>query len=60
MDRMKDNGDGTMTVDFNSDTPHSVTVSKGWNATLRMYLPVDEKKSVEAMNHFLTIPVKKK
>ncbi len=60
MDRMKDNGDGTMTVDFNSDAPYSVDVAKGWNGTLRMYLPLNEKESVKAMNHFMTIPIKNK
>lgn len=60
MDRMKDNGDGTVTVDFNSDTPHSVDVAKGWNGTLRMYLPLDEVESVKAMNHFMTIPIQQK
>lgn len=59
MERMKDNGDGTVTVDFNSDTPNSVTVGKGWNGTLRMYLPKNPEKSVEAMNHFMTIPIEK-
>lgn len=60
MDRMKDNGDGTVTVDFNSDTSYSVDVSKDWNGTLRMYLPLDEEESVKAMNHFMTIPVEPK
>ena len=60
MERMKDNGDGTVTVDFNSDTPYSVTVSEGWNGTLRQYLPKDWKKTVEATNHFMTIPIDKK
>jgi hypothetical protein len=60
MDRMKDNGDGTITVDFNSDTPYSVTVSEGWNATLREYLPNDWKATVIATNEFMTIPIKKK
>lgn len=59
MERMKDNGDGTVTVDFNSDSPYSVTVDKGWNATLRMYLPKDTEKSIKAMNHFVTIPITK-
>lgn len=57
MERMKDNGDGTVTVDFNSDTSYSVTVGKGWNATLRMYLPRNMEQSIEAMNHFVTIPI---
>ncbi|GGF39826.1 hypothetical protein GCM10011339_30440 [Echinicola rosea] len=60
MDRMKDNGDGTMTVDFNSDTPYSVTVSEGWNGTLRLYLPVDAEKTIEEINHFVNIPITKK
>ena len=40
-DRMKDNGDGTLTIDFNCDTPYSVTVGKGWNGTFRLYKPID-------------------
>ena len=60
MDRMKDNGDGTVTVDFNSDTPYSVTVSEGWNGTLRLYLPKDWKKTVETTNAFMTIPKEQK
>ncbi|WP_420579928.1 DUF1254 domain-containing protein [Reichenbachiella sp.] len=60
MDRMRDNGDGTVTVDFNSDTPYSVTVSKGWNATLRQYLPKDWKKTVQSTNDFMTIPIERK
>lgn len=60
MDRMKDNGDGTVTVDFNSNTPYSVTVTEGWNATLRQYLPKDWKETVKATNEFMTIPIEKK
>jgi hypothetical protein len=40
-DRMKDNGDGTLTVDFNCDTPYSVTVGEGWNGSFRLYKPID-------------------
>ncbi|WP_066224137.1 DUF1254 domain-containing protein [Formosa haliotis] len=60
MDRMKDNGDGTVTVDFNSGTPYSVDVSEGWNGTLRLYLPKDANKTLEEINHFVTIPISKK
>ncbi len=60
MDRMKDNGDGTVTVDFNTDTPYSVNVSEGWNGTLRLYLPKDADKTLEEINHFVSIPIEKK
>ena len=57
MDRMKDNGDGTVTVDFNSDTKYSVDVSEGWNGTLRLYLPKDASETIEYINDFVTIPI---
>ena len=60
MDRMKDNGDGTVTVEFNSNTSYSVTVTEGWNATLRQYLPKDWTESVKETNEFMTIPIEKK
>ncbi len=40
-ERMKDNGDGTLTIDFNCDTPYSVTVGEGWNGSFRLYKPTD-------------------
>lgn len=58
--RMLDNGDGTMTIDFNCDTPHSVTVSEGWNGTFRFYKPVDVNETVDFVNHLLTIDIEMK
>ena len=55
--RMKDNGDGTMTIDFNCDTAHSVTVGEGWNGTFRLYKPVDVEETLAAVNHLITIDV---
>lgn len=60
MDRMKDNGDGTVTVDFNSGSDYSVDVVKGWNASLRLYLPKDPKATADYMNEFIAIPISKK
>lgn len=58
--RMKDNGDGTMTIDFNCDTPHSVTVSKGWNGTFRLYKPINVEETRKAIDHLMTIKIKMK
>ena len=55
--RMKDNGDGTMTIDFNCDTPHSVTVGEGWNGTFRLYKPIDVEETRKAVDHLMTIPI---
>lgn len=55
--RMKDNGDGTMTIDFNCDTPYSVTVGEGWNGTFRLYKPVDVQETLAAVNYLMTIDV---
>jgi hypothetical protein len=57
---MQDNGDGTMTIDFNCDTPHSVTVSKGWNGTFRLYKPIDVQETIDAVNHLATIDIDSK
>ena len=59
-DRMKDNGDGTMTIDFNSDTPHSVTVGKNWNGTFRLYKPIDVQETIETIKKLESIAIKKK
>ena len=59
-DRMKDNGDGTMTIDFNCDTPYSVTVTEGWNGTFRLYKPVDVQETIKDVNHLMTIEIQKK
>ena len=59
-ERMKDNGDGTMTIDFNCDTPHSVTVGEGWNGTFRLYKPIDVEETRKAVNHLMTIDIQKK
>jgi len=58
--RMQDNGDGTMTIDFNCDTPHSVTVSKDWNGTFRVYKPIDVQETIDAVNHLMTIEIESK
>ena len=59
-ERMKDNGDGTMTIDFNCDTPYSVTVGQGWGGTFRLYKPLDVQETHEAVNHLMTIEVQSK
>jgi len=59
-ERMKDNGDGTMTIDFNCDTSYSVTVNKGWNGTFRLYKPVNVEETIAAVNHLLTIDIQSK
>jgi hypothetical protein len=58
--RMLDNGDGTMTIDFNCDTPHSVTVSEDWNGTFRFYKPVNVRETIDFVNHLLTIGIEMK
>lgn len=58
--RMKNNGDGTMTIDFNCGTPHSVTVGEGWNGTFRMYKPIDVEETKTAIDNLMTIPITKK
>eukprot|EP00163_Fabomonas_tropica_P012265 TRINITY_DN23517_c0_g1_i1.p1 TRINITY_DN23517_c0_g1~~TRINITY_DN23517_c0_g1_i1.p1 ORF type:complete len:662 (-),score=131.68 TRINITY_DN23517_c0_g1_i1:942-2927(-) len=60
MDRMKDNGDGTMTIDFNCDTSYSVTVGEGWNGTFRLYKPVDVEETRKAVEHLMEIPIQLK
>lgn len=59
-ERMKDNGDGTMTIDFNCDTPHSVTVGEGWNGTFRLYKPIDVEETKKAVDHLMTIDIRQK
>jgi hypothetical protein len=54
---MQDNGDGTMTIDFNCDTPYSVTVGEGWNGTFRLYKPLDARETLSAVNHLMTIDI---
>jgi hypothetical protein len=58
--RMKNNGDGTMTIDFNCDTSHSVTVGEGWNGTFRFYKPLDVNETLAAVNNLMTIPIELK
>lgn len=58
--RMKENGDGTMTIDFNCNTPYSVTVGEGWNGTFRFYKPIDVEETKNAINHLMTIDITKK
>ena len=59
-DRMKKNGDGTMTIDFNCDTPYSVTVSKNWNGTFRLYKPVNVQETIETVKNLESIDITKK
>jgi len=59
-ERMQDNGDGTLTIDFNCDTPHSIAVSEGWNGTFRLYKPMDVQETIDAVNHLMTIPIESK
>ena len=58
--RMRDNGNGTMTIDFNCDTPYSVTVGKNWNGTFRLYKPVDVQETFEAVINLMTIEIELK
>jgi hypothetical protein len=58
--RMRENGDGTMTIDFNCDTPHSVTVGEGWNGTFRLYKPVDVEETKRAVTQLMQIEITKK
>jgi len=58
--RMKDNGDGAMTIDFNCDAPYSVTVSKGWSGTFRFYKPVDVQETIESVKKLESIDITKK
>lgn len=58
--RMKDNGDGTMTIDFNCDTSHSVKVGAGWNGTFRLYKPIDVEETKAAVLKLQSIPIETK
>lgn len=57
---MKDNSDGTMTIDFNCDTAYSITVSEGWNGTLRLFNPVNTQETIDYVNEQMTIEIEKK
>jgi hypothetical protein len=59
-ERMKDNGDGTMTIDFNCNTAYSVTVSEGWNGTFRLFKPVNVQETIDYVNNQMTIAIKMK
>lgn len=59
-ERMLDNSDGTLSIDFNCDTPHSVTVSDGWNGTFRLYKPIDPDETLADVNHLTTIAIESK
>ena len=59
-DRMKDNGDGSMTIDFNCDTPYSVTVGKNWNGTFRLYKPLDVQETIATIKKLESIGITKK
>ena len=58
--RMKENDDGTMTIDFNCDTPYSVTVGKGWNGSFRLYKALDVQETMDAVKHLMTIEIESK
>ncbi len=58
--RMKENDDGSMTIDFNCNTPHSVTVGEGWNGSFRLYKPLDVQETIDAVNYLMTIEIKSK
>ena len=57
-ERMKDNNDGTMTIDFNCNTSYSVSVGKGWNGTFRLYKPVNVQETIEYVNNLMNIKIK--
>ena len=59
-ERMKDNGDGTVSIDFNCNTPHSVTVGKNWNGSFRLYMPVDVQETMKYVTNLEAISVKEK
>jgi hypothetical protein len=59
-ERMKDNGDGTMTVDFNCNTAYSITVSEGSNGTFRLFKPVNVQETIDYVNNQMTIAIKMK
>jgi hypothetical protein len=59
-ERMKDNSDGTMTIDFNCDTDYSVTVGENWNGSFRFYKPVNVQETINYVNNLMTIGIKKK
>lgn len=59
-ERMKNNGDGTMTIDFNCNTPYSVTVSKNWNGTFRLYKPVNVQETIATIKKLGSISITKK
>jgi len=59
-ERMKDNGNGTMTIDFNCDTPYSVTVGKNWNGTFRLYKPVNVQETIATIKELVSIGITKK
>jgi len=58
--RMKENDDGTVTIDFNCDTPYSVTVGKGWNGSFRLYKALDVQETMDAVKHLMTIEIESK
>ena len=59
-ERMKDNGDGSMTIDFNCDTPYSVNVGKNWNGTFRLYKPVNVQETIATIKKLGTISITSK
>jgi len=59
-ERMKHNADGTVTIDFNCDTPYSVTVSEGWNGSFRLYRPIDVQETVEYVDKLMEIGITSK
>jgi hypothetical protein len=59
-ERMKDNGNGTMTIDFNCKTSYSVAVGNDWNGTFRFYKPVNVQETINYVNKLMTIEIEKK
>lgn len=59
-ERMKNNGNGTVSIYFNYNTNYSVTVGKSWNGSFRFYKPVDVQETIDYANNLMTIKIKKK
>jgi len=57
---MQDNGDDTMTIDFNCNTNYSVTVGKDWNGSFRFFKPINVQETIDYVNNLMTIEVEKK
>lgn len=54
----KANGNGTYTVHFNCEgTVNNINVPENWNATFRMYMPVDVQETLMYMKELINNPV---